>query len=82
MPLLAILLFCISVMAVAQNTTTSNPDPGSGLETLVGPIALYPDDLLSIILPASTYPLQIVEADRWLRENKDNKDAAAQIFLG
>ncbi len=36
------------------------------LETLVGPIALYPDDLISIVLPASTYPLQIVQASRFL----------------
>lgn len=36
------------------------------LETLVGPIALYPDDLLAIVLPASTYPLEIVQAARFL----------------
>ena len=36
------------------------------LEELIGPIALYPDDLLAIILPASTFPLQIVEAARFL----------------
>ncbi len=36
------------------------------LQDLVGPIALYPDDLLAIILPASAYPLQIVMAARYL----------------
>ena len=36
------------------------------LEEFVGPIALYPDNLLAIILPASTYPLQIVLAARFL----------------
>lgn len=36
------------------------------LEQLVGPIALYPDDLLAIVLPASTYPLQVVQAARFL----------------
>ena len=36
------------------------------LEELIGPIALYPDDLLAVILPAATYPLQIVEAARFL----------------
>jgi hypothetical protein len=40
----------------------------SELETLVGPIALYPDDLLAIVLPASTFPLQIVEAQRFLQD--------------
>ena len=38
------------------------------LESLIGPIALYPDDLLAIILPASTYPLQLVEASRFLED--------------
>lgn len=36
------------------------------LEALVGPVALYPDDLLAIVLPASTYPLEIVQAARFL----------------
>lgn len=36
------------------------------LEELVGPIALYPDDLLAVVLPASTYPLQVVQAARFL----------------
>ena len=38
------------------------------LEVLVGPIALYPDDLLAIVLPAATFPLQIVEASRFLED--------------
>jgi hypothetical protein len=36
------------------------------LQELVGPIALYPDDLLAIVLPAAAYPLQVVEAARFL----------------
>jgi len=36
------------------------------LQDLVGPIALYPDELLAIVLPASTYPLQLVQAQRFL----------------
>lgn len=40
------------------------------LEALVGPVALYPDDLLAIVLPASTYPLQIVQAARFLEDLK------------
>ena len=42
------------------------------LEELVGPIALYPDDLLAIVLPASTFPLQIVEASRFLQNLEDD----------
>ncbi|MGN6460961.1 MAG: DUF3300 domain-containing protein, partial [Pseudolabrys sp.] len=40
------------------------------LDQLVAPVALYPDALLSEILMASTYPLEIVEAARWLNNNK------------
>ena len=43
------------------------------LQDLVGPIALYPDDLLAIVLPASTYPLQIVEAARFVEDLKNDK---------
>ncbi len=43
---------------------------GEELEQLVGPIALYPDDLLAIILPASTYPLDVVKAQRFLEKHK------------
>ena len=39
------------------------------LDSLVAPIALYPDPLLGQILAASTYPLEIVQAQRWLKEN-------------
>ena len=40
------------------------------LEKLVGRIALYPDDLVAIILPAATNPLQMVQADRFLDKRK------------
>ena len=40
------------------------------IDKLVGPIALYPDDLVAIILPASTNPLQLVQADRFLDKRK------------
>ncbi|MFQ6005861.1 MAG: DUF3300 domain-containing protein, partial [Woeseia sp.] len=42
------------------------------LEELVGPVALYPDDLLAIVLPASTYPLQVVQAARFLERLEDD----------
>jgi uncharacterized membrane protein YgcG len=41
------------------------------LQDLVAPIALYPDNLLSQILVASTYPLEVVEAQQWLLQNKN-----------
>src|SRR5690349_1859724 len=39
------------------------------LQQLVAPIALYPDALVAQILAASTYPTEIVEADRWMQSN-------------
>lgn len=53
------------------------------LDSLVAPIALYPDPILSQLLVASTYPLEIVEAARWLSQNsslhgKALADAAAK----
>src|SRR6202521_3776290 len=39
------------------------------LDNLVAPIALYPDPLLSQVLAACTYPLEIVQASQWLRGN-------------
>jgi hypothetical protein len=44
------------------------------LDQLVAPIALYPDTLLSEVLMASTYPLEVVQAERWLNANKNLKD--------
>jgi hypothetical protein len=43
------------------------------LAALVAPIALYPDNLLSLVLMASTYPVEVVKADRWVKENKKLK---------
>jgi len=53
------------------------------LDDLVAPIALYPDTILSQILAASTYPIEVVEAQQWLQQNRGLKgqqllDAAKQ----
>jgi hypothetical protein len=47
------------------------------LEALVAPIALYPDPVLSQVLMASTYPLEIVHAARWVKANPNVKGDAA-----
>jgi hypothetical protein len=58
-----------------QQPATSTPDQGQKvlsagqLDSMVAPIALYPDPILGQILVASTYPLEIVEAARWLKSN-------------
>src|SRR5271163_3166544 len=59
------------------------PPPGAAtadeLQELVSPIALYPDPLVAQILAGSTYPMQVVEADRWLKQNPNlTGDALAQ----
>jgi hypothetical protein len=56
---------------VAESNPSSDSDP---LEDLVAPVALYPDDLLAIVLPASTYPIQIVQASRFLADRESNPD--------
>ncbi len=54
----------------AQATPTAKLLKPEELEALVAPIALYPDNLLSLVLMASTYPLDVVQGDRWVKENK------------
>src|ERR1700730_6595804 len=43
------------------------------LQQLVAPIALYPDALIAQILPAATYPSEVVEAQKWMEQHKDLK---------
>jgi hypothetical protein len=73
---LAVML--LGTLAVAQNQPAA-PSPPTGqtavpltseqLDQLTAPIALYPDALVGEVLMASTYPLEIVEADRWLQQS-------------
>ena len=44
------------------------------MEALVAPIAFYPDEVLAVTLPAATYPLDIVEASRFLEKVKTAPD--------
>jgi len=52
------------------------------LEALVAPIALYPDSLLVNVLAAATYPLEVVQADRWATENKNLKGDELKAAVG
>ena len=47
----------------------AKPKTADQLDSLVAPIALYPDPLLAQVLAASTYPLEIVQAQRWYKQN-------------
>jgi len=53
--------------------STISPDQ---LDSLVAPIALYPDPLLAQVLAASTYPLELIQLQQWLERNKNLKDQA------
>jgi len=52
--------------------------PSASLEKLVAPIALYPDPLVAQILPASTYPVEVVEAARDLQSGRPSAATASQ----
>lgn len=74
--------------AAEQPPGASQPDAGDQpafkqeeLDQILAPIALYPDSLLSQIFMASTYPLEVVEADRWAKAHKDMKAQGAAQAL-
>lgn len=71
--------------STTQATDTATTEDGfdtEQLEQLVAPIALHPDALLMQILMASTYPLEIVEADRWISGQPDlTGDALDEALL-
>jgi uncharacterized protein DUF3300 len=54
----------------------SSPIPPDQLDSLVAPIALYPDPLLAQTLAASTYPLEVLQLQQWLARNPGLKDKA------
>ena len=68
----------LSGQAISPSVEQQTPEE---LQQLVAPIALYPDALVSQILAASTYPTEIVEADRWVQEHPDfkGKDLANSV---
>src|SRR6516164_6527537 len=50
--------------------------PADQLDSLVAPVALYPDPMLAQVLAAATYPLEIIQLQQWLEKNKNLKDKA------
>src|SRR5580693_7759282 len=52
------------------------------LGQMLAPIALYPDDLLADVLAAATYPLDVVEAARWLQDSQNAALKGDQLFAG
>src|SRR5258708_4469149 len=84
-----ILLLCCSLVRFTAQAESFGPTGQSNeqqqppvqhspqeLQQLVAPIALYPDALVAQILAASTYPTEIVEADRWMQGHSKPKGMA------
>jgi hypothetical protein len=83
--LMFLVFFCIATLVAPPCSYSQGSSPpvfkAEELEQILAPIALYPDSLLTQILMASTYPLEIVSADRWAKQNKDMKgDALAKAL--
>src|SRR5215467_252033 len=76
--LIAMLLLVPAGVLAQTQTPASNEQllKPEQLDALVSPIALYPDTLLSLVLQASTYPLEVVQAARWVDQNKNLKGDA------
>ena len=68
--------------AIAAPTTEARRFSQQELDQLLAPIALYPDALLAQVLMASTYPLEVVEANRWVKAHSylmgDERQAALE----
>src|SRR5262245_26279454 len=71
--------------SAAQDSTAATADQPQlkqeELDQMLAPIALYPDALLSQVFMAATYPLEIVEADRWAKAHKDLQGDAQATAL-
>ena len=72
--LCALILTPMNAVLYAQDQAPPPPPPGQALtpdqlDDLVAPVALYPDPLLSQVLVAATYPLEVVQAYQWLQRN-------------
>ena len=79
--LFLVLLSIGPLWAVSSELNASPVFKQEELDQLLAPIALYPDSLLSQVLMASTYPLEVVQADRWAGQNNDLKGDALAAAL-
>jgi Spy/CpxP family protein refolding chaperone len=72
-----ILILALPPELIAQQKTEAAPVlKQEELEQVLAPIALHPDPLVAQILMASTYPLEVVQADRWAKQNASLKGDA------
>jgi hypothetical protein len=76
------LLWTWSPAAMAQTTASNQQLLSAGeLDQTLAPIALYSDPLLAQVLMASTYPLEVVQADRWAKSHRGLKGDALTAAL-
>jgi hypothetical protein len=68
---LLILLTLSPLWVFAQDQPTARKFRQEELDQMLAPIALYPDSLLAQILMAATYPLEVVQAERWAKANRN-----------
>jgi len=67
---LLVLFLAAPPWVFAQDQGAAQKFTQAELDQMLAPIALYPDSLLAQVLMASTYPLEVVMADRWVKEKK------------
>jgi hypothetical protein len=70
---LLILLTLSPLWVFAQDQLTTRKFGQEELDQMLAPVALYPDSLLAQILMAATYPLEVVQAERWAKANRNLK---------
>jgi hypothetical protein len=75
------ILIAVPRDVAAQDETAATPYTVEQIEQLVAPIALYPDSLLAQVLMASTYPLEVVAAQRFAKSNSTLKGEALDAAL-
>jgi hypothetical protein len=71
-----VLLMALPPGVLAQQSGSPPALTQQELDQILAPVALYPDPLVSQILMASTYPLEVVEAGRWAKQNPNLKGDA------
>ncbi|NDD30179.1 MAG: DUF3300 domain-containing protein, partial [Proteobacteria bacterium] len=78
---IAVLIVMIGLLSGRVRAASSQALGAEQLDQLVAPIALFPDNLLTQVLMASAYPLEIVEADRWVQAHPEMRaDARASML--
>jgi hypothetical protein len=79
----AFLLGCLTSQQAFSQDASEKTFSTEQLDQMLAPVALYPDEVLANVLMASTYPLDVVQAARWIKEPQNKKlkgDALAKAL--